>query len=502
MEHKMKLKHALSIATATLFAGAGAAWGAGNWSTLPIAGSGSFCGSTVSGVTLPSSQGPYGIVPGSTQGTGSGICGQTIPAGPAEASGTYLIPADTGLTGGAPPQTVTIPNALVGSLNTHTNRIIGGDFGTNLWQRGTTPLSAASPATYQMSADRFFAISQNNVMTITKQTPANTAADYIGNLGLNSWMRVARPSGTPSGSSCVGQILDQEASQNLIGNNAVLSFWGYAPTTFSAANYDITATIAYYTATDSATGGTNTATFALSGSGQAGGITGYTAAAAGLANGTPGSISSGVATIPLSATPTRYGLYAPIPAANSSGTAVNGVGIVICATPTAATTVSTDYFEIEGVQLQAMPSAASVNLANGVTGYTGFEFRPPAEEAILQYAYSYVFNDGGTAGHGIFGTGWDISTAAADVTIPFPAPMREAPAATVSTATSFAVFELNGTTTQACTTLAVVANSLLTNSSAAATCTTGGTALTADAGTQLTSDHTGATNLVTFSAEP
>lgn len=498
----MKLKHALSVATATLFAGAGAAWAGGNWSNLPIVGGASFCGSTVSGVTLPASQGPYGIVPGSTQGTGNGPCQQTIPAGPVADTDSLLVPADTGLAGGAPPQTVVVPSGLLGSLNTHVNRLIGGDFATNLWQRGTTPLSGASPTTATMAADRWFAISASNVMTITKQTPANTAADYLGNIGLNSLMRVARPSGTPTGSSCVGQILDTKASAEIIGKNAVFSFWGYAPITFSATNENVSVSIAYYTQADSATAGTNTATFALSASGQVSGITGYTAATAGTTNGTTGTLASGVETIALSTTPTRYGVWAPIPAANAAGTAVTGVGVSICATPTATTTVSTDYFEIAGAQLQGMPFNATTNLANGLTGYTGFEFRPAALEATLQYAYSYVFNDGGTSGHGIFGTGWDISTAAADVTIPFPAPMRETPTDTVATATSFGVFRLNGTTVEACTTLASIANSLLSTSQAAMTCTTGATNLTANAGTQLTSAATGATNLVTFSAEP
>ena len=82
---------------------------AGNWSTLPIVGEASFCASNVSGVVLPTTQGPYGVVPGSTQGSGSGICGQTVPAGPADLTGAELVPADTGLLNGQPPATVTVP---------------------------------------------------------------------------------------------------------------------------------------------------------------------------------------------------------------------------------------------------------------------------------------------------------------------------------------------------------------------------------------------------------
>ena len=103
------------IAVGALAACATIAWAAGNWSTLPQVGMSSFCASNVSGVALPTAQGPYGVVPGSTQGTGSGICGQTVPAGPTALTGSELIPADTQAANSAPPQTVTIPMPLVAS---------------------------------------------------------------------------------------------------------------------------------------------------------------------------------------------------------------------------------------------------------------------------------------------------------------------------------------------------------------------------------------------------
>jgi hypothetical protein len=100
------------IAGAALTVSGAIAFAAGNWSTLPQVGESSFCASTVTGIVLPTPQGPFGVVPGSTQGTGSSICGQTVPAGPAALTGTEIIPADTQLSGSAPPQTVTIPIVL------------------------------------------------------------------------------------------------------------------------------------------------------------------------------------------------------------------------------------------------------------------------------------------------------------------------------------------------------------------------------------------------------
>jgi hypothetical protein len=110
----MKRFRIAALASAAIAGATVLAYAAGNWSTLPIVGMASFCGSTVTGAVLPAAQGPYGLVPGSTQGTSIGICGQTIPAGPPDLTGNELIPADTGLANGQPPATVTIPSILLG----------------------------------------------------------------------------------------------------------------------------------------------------------------------------------------------------------------------------------------------------------------------------------------------------------------------------------------------------------------------------------------------------
>lgn len=89
---------------------------AGNWSTLPIVGGAAFCTSTSSGVTLPAGQGPYGVVPGSTQGTGNSVCGPSAPIGPSIVTGNELVPADTLLPNSASPQTVTLPMASFNAL--------------------------------------------------------------------------------------------------------------------------------------------------------------------------------------------------------------------------------------------------------------------------------------------------------------------------------------------------------------------------------------------------
>ncbi len=496
----IKLKNIALPALAALAASAIAVGAAGLYEGFPVTGGNSYCASYTTGVT-------------------GQVCASTVPAGPSGLSGNEVIAADNYFAGGASPQTTIIPSSMLGSLNTKVNKLIGGDFSTgqNLWQRSTTPLTGASPTVATMTADRWWAISASNVVTVSKQTPAASAANYFGNFGFYSSMRVARPSGTPSGVTCTGQTLDQQIATELIGNNAIFSFYGYAPTTFSAANYNVTVTIAYFTATDAAAtqaaiadAGGNSSTFALSASGQAGGITGYQAAVGGVSPGTVGTVASGVATIPLSVTPTRYAVWAPIPRTNAAGTAVTSVGVALCFTPTLTTTVATDYFDIAGTQLQAMPSVATPTLPNGVIAPTGFERRQESVEQANQLYYSYVIQESATA--------LNIRALCADSTantafncpIAFPVPMRLAPNAKYVTGfevcTTVACVAANTTTPCTLTTSASVTGLAITNKMAPVLCSVASGSTAAIGLTSLLFD--GGTNApspigqMSFSAEP
>lgn len=482
----MKLTRFFAGAAAILVS-AGIVLAAGNYETYPIVGQPAFCAATVTGAGAP-----FGGQTGQGQGTTGAICAQTVPQGPTGQTGLELIPADTGVLaasggGTGPVQSVTIPSALIGGFNAKKNNLIGGDFNTNLWQRGTTPLSSGTPSSATMTADRWFTYSSGNTVTVSKQTGA---ADTIPASGLYASMRVNRPSTTNTSAICVGQILDKTAAQDLLGNNGVLSFDALAGAGFSAASSNLNVTIAYYTAADSATPGTNTGTFA------AGTITGYQAVVGGVGTGTTGTVASGVATIPISTTWTRYSAYGLIPTANAAGTAVTGAGVTFCYTPV-GTGGATDWFEIEGVQLQPMPSAASAAMPNGVIGFTGFERRPASQEARYQLAYSYVITDGAATVR--YGMCQATTTALAVCYLQYPEEMRETPTLTVGTAISFGVTIAAGTA-QACGTsvTAVAASGTLVGS--AVLCTTGATALIAGNASQFTGAATG--GLLTFSAEP
>jgi hypothetical protein len=494
---KTRLWAALLASTSLISAPLTPVYAAGSDSTLPVVGGNSFCASTVTGT------GALGGITGTGQGTTGSICGQTVPAGPPGLTGTEILQGD--VTGnaatGASPQTVVIPVGILGG--TERNRLIGGDFATNLWQRGTT-FTAITPTAAEMTADRIWAYSASNTMTVTKQTPANTAADYLGSIGLDSWMRVARPSGTPSGASCVGETLDANAAAPLIGNNAVFSFYGYAPTTFSAAGYDVVVTIAWFTAADAAGtqatigyAGGNSSTFAL------GTTTGYTAAAPVLGPGTPGSVTTTAATIPLSVTPTRYVVAAPVPVANASGTAVTALGVQICATPTFTTTVSTDYFEVTGLQLEAKPSTVTPQFPNGVISASGFERRLPQLEASYELAYSYVISESATVVN-YRGVCVDSSTSLANCNIQFPVPMRITPAmkytAGFESSTTGAATAASACT--ALTTSATLTGSAATKSNVLVDCASSAAFGAVGVGGFLWDSGSAANGVISASAEP
>lgn len=470
------------MAGLALAIGSTLAYAAGNWSTLPIVGSDPFCGGTTSTTV---------------GGTGT-VCSTTIPAGPPIITGVELVPADTNLVGGAPPQTVTIPLALTGPLNAKINRLIGGDFATNLWQRGTS-FASATPTTSTITADRWAVYSSGNTVTVNKQTGAG---DSIPTSGLYASMRVVRPSGTDVTQICVGQTLDKQAASALIGNNAVFSVYALAGAGFSASvtGSNISVTIAYWTAADSATPLTNTDAF------MKGTITGYTAVTAGphlvsggastQTVGAVGSVTSAVASFPISTTWGRYSAYGTIPTTNTAGTAVTGVGVKVCYTPAAATTGgATEWFEIEGAQLQAMPATVSASLANGVTSPTGFERRDPATESLLQYRYTW--GPGQETIGAFYVNGLCVATG--NITFPFrpPVPMYIEPTTATSTLTAGTYSIQTAATVVGIGTMTITAAAsenriIALNSNAACTTTL----------PYIFAGGAGATGLVLFVAEP
>lgn len=477
---------------------------AGNWSTLPVVGGSSFCASTVTGT------GGLGGITGQGQGTTGSICGQTVPAGPPSLTGTELVPADTSLPGGGQPSTVVIPVSLLGGA---TNRIIGGDFTTNLAQRlntakGVTALATLSPTAAVITADRWWVVAPAAGITATIDSTAATAT--VPGINNTKALRIARTTSGAAGIACVGQTLDKAASAPLIGNNAIFSFYEVNGATQSATNGNITVNVDYTSAADGAATqatlgftGLNGSLFALGDVGAtSAGPANMTRGVAGLSAGTTGSVSAGVATIPASTTWTRYAVYAPIPVSiPGTATAVTSVSVSICWTPIATTAVATDYIEIEAAQLEAKPSTVTAALPAGVISPTGVERRPAAVEQAYQQYYWY-FNYENQSTITTVADCENTSTSVANCFVKFPTPMRIAPAMQY-TAGFQAFAQVAETSVSACSALAASASYVTVASPLGVLA-----ACTASVGAAGTANHlttlgtSSATGIISASAEP
>lgn len=405
------------------------------------------------------------------------VCNQYRPAGPTSLTGNEIVPSDTQLPGGQNPQTVDIPVYLIGSAALK-NAIVGGDFSTNLWQRGTT-FTALTPTTAAYSADRWFTYSSGNTVTITKQTGAS---DISLTDGMTASMRVSRPSGTDVTPICVGQVIPAKDAERFLGRNAVFSFYAMAPTTFSPTNDAIDVTIAYVTATDSATPNTITDSFAKATT------TGYTAVVTKANAGAAGTtVASGAANMGLTQTFVRYYASGTIP------TTATSVGVKICFTPAASTGASTDWFEFGNAQLEAAPATVAASGSN--PGYigglvpSGFGRRQLALETSLQQSFSYGLAEQTTV---VYPGGVLCSaTANALIAIGFPTQLRIIPTVTVTA---------GGWSIQTAVAVTAIGTTTLTFASTQAATLTSAAACTSTLPYQLKGTNT--TGLFMFSAEP
>jgi hypothetical protein len=309
---------------------------------------------------------------------------------------------------------------------------------------------------------------------------------------------------------CIGQTLDAAASQPLIGNNAVFSFWESNGAAMSATGGGFTVNVDYTSAADAAAtqatlgfAGANGSLFALGDVGLASaGPTNMTRAIAGFSAGTTGTVAAGVATIQGSTTWTRYGVYAPIPV-NVPGTTtpVTSVSVSICFAPTLTSAITTDWIEVEGLQLEAKSSAVTQFNPVGVTTPSAFERRSAAlEQTLAQYYWYYNFEN--QTAITTVATCENTAATAANCLIPFPVSMRLAPI--VKYTAGFQAFTTVGeTAVGACSALAASATYVTAPSTAGvlAQCTASvGAAGTAN---QLTTLGTSsATGIISASAEP
>ena len=260
------------------------------------------------------------------------------------------------------------------------NQIIGGDFGTNPWQRGTSFTTISNTLTY--TADRFWALGgASSSISVSRQTDAPS--------GFANCLRFGRADANADTAAVnLGTVLTTERSLPLQGQNCVLSFWAKAGSGFSAASGNLAVVLGTGTGSDE-----SAANFA------AGSWTGYAA-----------NLST---TQAIGTTWVRYSFPVTIPATATQ------VGVKFGFTPVG--TASSDYFQIEGVQLEIAQSV------------TPFERRPASIELEMCQRFAYVIGE--PASGVAIGSGMATSTTNARITIPLPVSMRAAPTTTYTIGT-------------------------------------------------------------------
>lgn len=421
----MRIRSYAVMAAILAAAGSTVAYSNGFWPTLPIVGNPSFCGAIVGASNIQGGTTGQGV---GAVGSGGVYCAQTVPAGPTAITGNELIPADTGLGGGAPPQTVTIPSGMIGGTF-GTNVLVGADFGQALWQRGTTPLSAATPASAAMGPDGWYALAyasgSPNAVTISKQTGASDT--FSGTLASARVQRVANSPAASVAPIQLGQLVPDDTSIRFPGNTAIFSCYFLAGGNFSAASNNVSMVIAYHSAADVTTGaanaqGTNTATFASSAAGTQN-ITNYTEA-----------VNS---TVSITASWARYSVAAAIPnTIPNTTTQVAGIGVKVSWTPSGVAGAN-DWLEVANCQLESRAGTS--------VGPSNFNRRTLADEYLLETSRYYAITEAGS-GTPVYANGFIPATGVAQFMVQFPNIMRITPISSPITLGGFKFLTSGGST--------------------------------------------------------
>ena len=345
------------------------------------------------------------------------------------------------------------------------NLLIGGDFSTNLFQRGTSVSLASSTYYVAYGADRWFTWGGTSTpATMTQQTGA---ADIP--IGASASYRINKGSLTGVLQICTSQVVESANSYRAQSQTLEFTFDALAGSTFSAASSNLAVYVSYGTGTDE---GSTYMAYGLNAHGGAG-----TTAWAGQVNlgGTNGFL------IPITTAWARYGVAVPIPATATE------IGVSICYTPV-GTGTATDWFEFAKAQLVVNPAltglagtAGAVVNASGVAGSSAaapvksFARRSQALETLLQQRYTYSFKEIDTTTSVQSTGGIATATTTCEISFPFPVTMFKAP--TYTTALTASTFTIDGGNhaTQALSTPYAATQGVNTVNNASVTFTTGAT---------------------------
>lgn len=337
-------------------------------------------------------------------------------------TGDEVVPMDKPQSDTVRPETVMMPAIQIAGARpiTFKNLIIGGDFSTNPWQRGTAFAAIANTLTY--TADRFFAVGgASSSIAVSRQA----VTDFPAQFGATHALRFLRTAANANTAVIrLGQALTSADSTRLAGRRVVLSFWAKAGANFSAAASFLGLTVATGTGTDETAANLVAAAWtgyaAQSLFTAAPGVVNVASPNGGTFSGTqPQTVLTPVTGITLTTAWQRFQLVCDIPET------ARQIGILLNMTPV-GTAGAADSYDIAGVQLEAV--AAEQPYASL------FERRSASLEALLCYRYAYVLNEKATAA-AVQANGMMSATNVQTVCIPLPIPMRTTPTVTVTAGT-------------------------------------------------------------------
>lgn len=355
-------------------------------------------------------------------------------------TGNETLPLDTNLPSGLNPASESatlnqIQSSIFGEpgMAGLRNALLGGDFGTNLWARGTSVGSITTP--YLYTANNWF--DWNGTSSTASVAQDSTAAEKPATYQLAA--KIAR-TGAGVIQNCFAQEVESVNTYRFAGQTAEFDFNVYAGAGFSAANGALQVYVLYGTGTDD---GAQKMAWGLNGGG--GGSSGWTGMANAMNSAALGGANPTTATTLLTAsTLARYAAVANIPATATE------LGVAVCWKPVGASP-SNDYIALSGLQLVVNNnlSAMAGTITNTTSGIqaSSFEHRPQGLETLLEQRFFQSITEP-AAGVGIGVTGVLSSTTTCDLSLPLPVTMRVAPTlAFAGTALGTTTFRIQDSTT-------------------------------------------------------
>lgn len=332
---------------------------------------------------------------------------------------TFLADADPA-TAAALPETVDMSAMMVAGMapSIFKNAIIGGDFGVNPWQRGTTSGTITNTLTY--TADRFFAVGgASSAIVVSRQA-------LSGVPGVTHAARIQRTAANADTAAInFGTALPTDRTTRFQGKQVTVSFFASAGANFSPTGGLLGLRVIMGKGTDQSAANmvvgswTSSADAALYVPSPGTTLSGANADGNPNTTVTAATQLTAVAGVGLTTSRTRYQVTFTVPAD------VTQIGLLMTVTPV-GTAGANDWFQVDSIQMEQVSPALPYA--------TPFQVRPIVIEHLMCREFFWQLNEKATAA-AVQGNGMMSATNVQTVAIPTPVKMRASPTVTVNAGT-------------------------------------------------------------------